>query len=49
MGSPLMVLDEPTANLDPEGVGEVRRAVERVVASTGTTLVVIEHLGTISL
>ncbi|UKF35277.1 energy-coupling factor ABC transporter ATP-binding protein [Clavibacter tessellarius] len=39
----LLLLDEPTANLDPEGVGEVRRAVERVVASTGTTLVVIEH------
>ncbi|MBM7026814.1 ABC transporter ATP-binding protein [Clavibacter zhangzhiyongii] len=39
----LLLLDEPTANLDPEGVGEVRRAVEAVVASTGATLVVIEH------
>jgi energy-coupling factor transporter ATP-binding protein EcfA2 len=39
----LLLLDEPTANLDPEGVGEVRRAVERVVRATGTTLVVIEH------
>ncbi len=39
----LLLLDEPTANLDPEGVAEVRHAVESVVASTGATLVVIEH------
>ncbi|OUE24867.1 putative HMP/thiamine import ATP-binding protein YkoD [Clavibacter michiganensis] len=39
----LLLLDEPTANLDPEGVGEVRRAVESVVERTGATLVVIEH------
>ncbi|OUE30453.1 putative HMP/thiamine import ATP-binding protein YkoD [Clavibacter michiganensis] len=39
----LLLLDEPTANLDPEGVAEVRRAVESVVATTGATLVVIEH------
>ncbi|MFS4506466.1 ABC transporter ATP-binding protein [Clavibacter sp. Sh2141] len=39
----LLLLDEPTANLDPEGVGEVRRAVEAVVEATGATLVVIEH------
>ncbi|MDQ1112131.1 energy-coupling factor transporter ATP-binding protein EcfA2 [Microbacterium testaceum] len=39
----LLLLDEPTANLDPEGVAEVRRAIERVVAREGTTLVLIEH------
>ncbi|WP_287136273.1 ABC transporter ATP-binding protein, partial [Clavibacter sp.] len=39
----LLLLDEPTANLDPDGVGEVRRAVESVVESSGATLVVIEH------
>lgn len=39
----LLLLDEPTANLDPVGVREVREAVERVVAATGATLVVIEH------
>lgn len=39
----LLLLDEPTANLDPEGVAEVRAAVERVVASSGATLVVVEH------
>ena len=39
----LLLLDEPTANLDPEGVREVRAGVERAVESTGATLVVIEH------
>ncbi|CAD5995942.1 ABC transporter ATP-binding protein [Agreia sp. COWG] len=39
----LILLDEPTANLDPEGVREVRDAVARVADSTGATLVVIEH------
>ncbi len=39
----ILLLDEPTANLDPEGVVEVRDAVARVVAATGATLVVVEH------
>lgn len=39
----LLLLDEPTANLDPDGVREVRAAVERVVAGHDTTLVLIEH------
>jgi len=39
----LLLLDEPTANLDPEGVAEVRAAVEHVVRTDGTTLVLIEH------
>ncbi|KZE88462.1 ABC transporter ATP-binding protein [Microbacterium sp. TNHR37B] len=39
----VVLLDEPTANLDPVGVTEVRDAVARVVAATGATLVVIEH------
>ncbi len=39
----LLLLDEPTANLDPRGVAEVRVAAERVVERTGATLVVIEH------
>lgn len=39
----LILLDEPTANLDPDGVAEVRDAVARVAADTGATLVVIEH------
>ncbi|MES2092384.1 MAG: ABC transporter ATP-binding protein [Actinomycetota bacterium] len=39
----LLLLDEPTANLDPHGVIEVRDAVARVVEQSGSTLVVVEH------
>ena len=39
----LLLLDEPTANLDPDGVIEVRDAVARVLDATGSTLVVVEH------
>ncbi|GAB2512781.1 ABC transporter ATP-binding protein [Microbacterium petrolearium] len=39
----LLLLDEPTANLDPAGVAEVRDAVGRVLDRTGATLVVVEH------
>ncbi len=39
----VLLLDEPTANLDPDGVREVRAGVGRAVAATGATLVVIEH------
>ena len=39
----LLLLDEPTANLDPHGVDEVRAAAERVLERTGATLVVVEH------
>ena len=39
----LVLLDEPTANLDPAGVVEVRDAVERMITRTDATLVVIEH------
>lgn len=39
----LLLLDEPTANLDPEGVLEVVDATRRVLERTGATLIVIEH------
>jgi energy-coupling factor transport system ATP-binding protein len=39
----LILLDEPTANLDPAGVLEVRDAVRRCLDKTGATLVVVEH------
>jgi energy-coupling factor transport system ATP-binding protein len=38
-----LLLDEPTANLDPTGVTEVREAVGRVLERTGATFVVVEH------
>ncbi|MDR6506994.1 ABC transporter ATP-binding protein [Arthrobacter oryzae] len=39
----LLLLDEPTANLDPAGVLEVRDSVGRCLDKTGATLVVVEH------
>jgi len=39
----LLLLDEPTANLDPDGVLEVRDAVRAALDATGATLVVVEH------
>jgi energy-coupling factor transport system ATP-binding protein len=39
----VLLLDEPTANLDPAGVTEVADAVGRVADATGATLVVVEH------
>ena len=43
MGPGLLLLDEPTANLDPSGVAEVRDVVASVAERTGATLVVVEH------
>lgn len=39
----LVLLDEPTANLDPDGVAEVRDAVGRMLDAHPATLVVVEH------
>ncbi|MHA7986813.1 ABC transporter ATP-binding protein [Rathayibacter sp. CAU 1779] len=39
----LLLLDEPTANLDPQGVAEVRDAVAHLAEESGATLVVVEH------
>jgi energy-coupling factor transport system ATP-binding protein len=39
----LLLLDEPTANLDPDGATDVRDAVLRAATATGATLVVVEH------
>lgn len=43
MGARLILLDEPTANLDPVGQQEVVEAVNRVLERTGATLIVVEH------
>ncbi|MDO4687008.1 MAG: ABC transporter ATP-binding protein [Corynebacterium sp.] len=43
MQAGLILLDEPTANLDPQGVSEVVDAVHHAVNETGATLVVVEH------
>ncbi|WP_298592249.1 ABC transporter ATP-binding protein [uncultured Rothia sp.] len=38
-----MILDEPTANLDPSGVQEVRDSILSAAGDTGATLLVVEH------
>ncbi|HUG95070.1 MAG TPA: ABC transporter ATP-binding protein [Pleomorphomonadaceae bacterium] len=39
----LLLLDEPTANLDPDGAGLVREALARMLDHRATTLVLVEH------
>jgi len=39
----LLMLDEPTANLDPDGAAEVREVLARILDRLGTTLVLVEH------
>ncbi|ROR54307.1 energy-coupling factor transport system ATP-binding protein [Luteococcus japonicus] len=43
MQAKVLLLDEPTANLDPEGAREVRDVVAHLSRERGTTLVVVEH------
>ena len=39
----LLLLDEPTAHLDPEGATEIRDAVARIVREHHLTLIVVDH------
>jgi energy-coupling factor transport system ATP-binding protein len=39
----LLLLDEPTAMLDPDGAARLRAAVRRTLDHTGATLLVVEH------
>ena len=39
----ILVLDEPTANLDPEGAADVFRRLEAIRGAGETTIVLIEH------
>jgi energy-coupling factor transport system ATP-binding protein len=39
----VLILDEPTSNLDPVGTGEVLDAVDRIREHVDLTLIVIEH------
>ncbi|MEV5070507.1 energy-coupling factor ABC transporter ATP-binding protein [Microbacterium sp. LMI12-1-1.1] len=43
MGSPLLVLDEPTANLDPAGIEEVYAALAELVAAGDRAILLVEH------
>ncbi|MBS6345483.1 MAG: ABC transporter ATP-binding protein, partial [Bifidobacterium pseudolongum] len=39
----VLLLDEPTANLDPDGVAQIVGAVGDVLTRTGATMVLVEH------
>jgi energy-coupling factor transport system ATP-binding protein len=39
----LLLLDEPTAMLDPDGADQVRRSVAEVLALTGAGCILVEH------
>ncbi len=41
--TPVLVLDEPTANLDPAGVEEVYRTLREVVAGRDRAVLLVEH------
>ncbi|WP_442574438.1 ABC transporter ATP-binding protein [Microbacterium sp. F51-2R] len=43
MGSALVVLDEPTANLDPQGIDEVYEALGDLVSAGDRSIVLVEH------
>ncbi len=43
MGSPLIVLDEPTANLDPQGIDDVYAALTDLVAAGDRAILLVEH------
>jgi energy-coupling factor transporter ATP-binding protein EcfA2 len=43
MGSPLIVLDEPTANLDPQGIDDVYAALADVVDAGDRAILLVEH------
>jgi len=43
MGSQLLVLDEPTANLDPQGIDDVYTVLAEVVAGGDRSVLLIEH------
>ncbi|WP_328463299.1 energy-coupling factor transporter ATPase [Actinoplanes sp. NBC_00393] len=41
--TPLLVLDEPTANLDPAGVEDVYRALREIAAGRDRAVLLVEH------
>lgn len=43
MGSPLIVLDEPTANLDPQGIDDVYAALADLIATGDRAILLVEH------
>jgi energy-coupling factor transporter ATP-binding protein EcfA2 len=42
-GSPVLILDEPTANLDPQGTADVHAALAGIAAAGDRAIVLVEH------
>ncbi|MEI6623964.1 MAG: ATP-binding cassette domain-containing protein [Actinomycetes bacterium] len=42
-GPGLLILDEPTANLDPEGAAVTVESIRQVLDATGSTMLLVEH------
>ncbi|MDR6866519.1 energy-coupling factor transport system ATP-binding protein [Microbacterium resistens] len=43
MGSPVIVLDEPTANLDPQGIEDVHAALRELAEGGEHAIILVEH------
>ena len=44
LGSPMLILDEPTNGLDPAGIQEMRALIRNMPAATGATVLISSHL-----
>ncbi|MFX1516303.1 MAG: energy-coupling factor transporter ATPase [Promethearchaeota archaeon] len=43
MGPDILILDEPTSDLDPQGTEEVMQIIKRISNETGATIILVEH------
>ncbi|MFW9995931.1 MAG: ABC transporter ATP-binding protein [Candidatus Odinarchaeota archaeon] len=43
MGPDIIILDEPTSDLDPQGTEEVMQIIKRISKETGATIILVEH------